>query len=244
MECSIRVGRVINGQRPIYPDFTEIYSLTKSTPYGDLSPYCLKNSEGVILENLWQFSKLYQWVPKTIQTYSRWDSRIIWNHSEEIHVIKDNSGKIKIQLEYWNWRRKGFQANDAIRYPVGFHHRQNCLAVILDGKPLNYIDSRKKLYLPAYLEAVTHRTTLSPKQHPTFLKLKRRLNEGEKLLITEIDGPHQESLYYYQEKYGIDETFIERNSMEASKYNLEIMLNDNKHPFGHGYCLAWALLGY
>lgn len=30
--------------------------------------------------------------------------------------------------------------------------------------------------------------------------------------------------------------------MLITKENISIMLNDTKHPFGHGYCLAMALL--
>lgn len=36
--------------------------------------------------------------------------------------------------------------------------------------------------------------------------------------------------------------FIENGTLLASKENLQLLLNDAKHPFGHGYCLAWALL--
>jgi len=30
--------------------------------------------------------------------------------------------------------------------------------------------------------------------------------------------------------------------MLTTEYHLNVMLNDTKHPFGHGYCLASALL--
>ena len=36
--------------------------------------------------------------------------------------------------------------------------------------------------------------------------------------------------------------FIKYKTMLATKENLDIMLNDTKYPFGHGYCLAAALL--
>ena len=55
-------------------------------------------------------------------------------------------------------------------------------------------------------------------------------------------GPHAESLDYYMETYGIDESFIDRDTMLVTPDNLKIVLNDTTHPFGHGYCLAMALL--
>lgn len=53
----------------------------------------------------------------------------------------------------------------------------------------------------------------------------------------------QRSLGHYQERYGVSDDFIERGTMLATLDNLSIMLNDSEHAFGHGYCLAAALLG-
>lgn len=49
-----------------------------------------------------------------------------------------------------------------------------------------------------------------------------------------MDGPHQESLEYYREEYGVGDDFIEHNSIEVNLENMKLMLNDPKHPFGHG----------
>lgn len=72
--------------------------------------------------------------------------------------------------------------------------------------------------------------------------MKNKLENGENLLICEVDGPHQESLEYYREKYKVQESFIENNSIEVTFENMKIMLEHTKHSFGHGYCLALALL--
>lgn len=98
---------------------------------------------------------------------------------------------------------------------------------------LDYIESRKRIYLPLYMRLVI--------KEPQFKELKEKLSRGENLLIIEVDGPHQESLHYYKEKYGVPDNFIEKDSVEATEINLAILLNDSKHPFGHGYCLAWTL---
>lgn len=160
-----------------------------------------------------------------------------------IHVItKESYPKEKhydnghILPAYKEWREKGMTAPYAIRYPVGFENRHCCLFSLKEENsfPLNYIESRKAIYVPSYCDLV--------RKQSLFDELKIRLNKGENLLLLEIDGPHSESLPYYQKKYGVDDSFIENNTMEATEENLNIMLNDEKHPFGHGYCLAMALL--
>ena len=70
------------------------------------------------------------------------------------------------------------------------------------------------------------------------------LKEGKNLLILEVDGPHQESLPYYQATYHVNDKFIENHTMLATTDNLNIMLNDTKHSYGHGYVLASCLLEY
>jgi hypothetical protein len=230
----IRVGRRLNNQNPSLKGYKEIYSLTKCTPYGDISPYELKTEDGVIIENIWQFSKVYETVPKVREVYSRWDNTVIWEHGEEKHVSEDGA----LTDKYWEWREKGFKCSYAIRYPVGFRHRSRCLYSLIKDEniliELDYINARKYIYVPEYIKAL--------KAHPTFLKLRKMHESGINLIITEIDGPHQESLDYYMTTYGVKEDFITDNTMLATKDNLDIMLNDPKHPFGHGYCIALALL--
>jgi len=239
----IRVGRCIykNGKRidPSYQGFVPIVVMTKSSKYGSLGPYVLKNDKGQNMENLWQFSKVYMNVPKSTQKYSRYDRTVIWDHPAEQHVdIID--GKYVIRSEYINWRNKGINSIYAIRYPVGYKHRHKCLFSlksdkkgIIDPIPLNYIESRKQIYLPLYVDMVK-----SQKQFKTLVDM---LKNGTNILIIEVDGPHQESLQYYIDKYKVGSDFIDDNSLLATKDNLNIMLNDEKHPFGHGFCLSIAL---
>lgn len=94
----IRIGRItykkgfkVNIKTyPSFNGFTNIIVMTASSPYASLSPYCLKNDKCEIMENIWQFSKVYKNVPRTVSRYSNWDQRITWNHPEEIHV--DSNG--------------------------------------------------------------------------------------------------------------------------------------------------------
>jgi hypothetical protein len=248
---SVRVGRTNygkNGKRtdPSYKDFTKIIVLMKShSKWGMIGPYDLVDESGRIMENIWQFAKIYPKVPKSKQKCSRYNPTIVWEHPAETHIKNhdptDNSGEITD--EYRSWREKGMNNKYAVRYPVGFHHRHKCVYALaenagesgsIDDTQLNYVESRKRIYLPVYCEMV--------KKHPLFRELQDRLEAGENLLIIEVDGPHQESLEYYKDKYGVADDFIENNTMLVNEHNIQIMLNDDKHPFGHGYCLAMALL--
>jgi hypothetical protein len=107
---------------------------------------------------------------------------------------------------------------------------------------LGYVDSRKFIYVPLYCDLVQGKAQ--------FEELRHRHLRGENLLIVEIDGPHRESLAYYQSKYclerlGVDPEFIDaQNTVSATSVaNMRLLLHDERHPFGHGYCLALALQG-
>lgn len=234
----IRIGRRKyigkNFKDPEYTGFKPIIVMTPSTSYGDLGPYTLKNENGYIIENIWQFSKIYKSVPKVQIPYSRYNKEIIWEHPEQIHITDDG----KITDEYWEWRKKGFNNQYAVRYPVGFNYRHSCMFSLLEINKntyleLDYIEARKNIYLPAYVEAV--------KKQPKYKKL-QNIHQTENILIIEVDGPHEESMEYYIEKYGVSKNFIEKDTVLATEENMKILLNDPKHPFGHGYCLAVALL--
>lgn len=235
----IRVGRRIyrSGKYtdPSFSGFTPVVCLTKSTKYGSLSPYVITGENGRNMENIWQFSKVYPKVPKSTQTYSRYDRRVIWDHPAETHVNDDGT----LTKEYWVWRKKGMNSKDAIRYPVGFEHRHKCLYAISEDNPdekLDYIQAREKIYVPLYIKCV--------QDLPQFIELKRRLQQGENLLIIEVDGPHEESIAYYKANYGVEDDFISRNTVLVTSENMKVLLNDSKHPFGHGYCLGMALLEF
>lgn len=236
MPGNIRVGKITyqnnNPVHPSYPGFTPIVVLTKSSPYGSLGPYELKDEYGRIFENLWQFSKVYPWVPRSIQYHSRQYRLIVWDHPEEIHV--DNG---LLTDQYWAWRMKGMCNKYPVRYPVGNDkHKSMCLCSIKEGEtePLDYITARKRIYLPEYIRLV--------KQQRQFHELLERHLQGENLLVIEIDGPHQESLTSYQEQYHVNDEFIINHTILVTPHNMNIMINDPKHAFGHGYCLAMALL--
>lgn len=221
----IRVGRIVNNKHPSYEGFIPIVVMTPSSKYGAIGPYCLKDDNGVIMENKWQFQKVYKNVYETKQTYSKWDESIIWQWHTETHIDPSTN---EVNDNYWRWRQAGFNAVHAIRYPVGFNLRHTCLYSLLETPngliKLNYVEARKQIYVPEYCNAV--------KKHQMYQNLINLINQSINLLIIEVDGPHQESLGYYQEKYHVDNDFIQNNTILATKDNLNIMLNDEKHPYG------------
>ncbi len=245
MVGKVRVGKCLykNGKRidPEYPEFTKIVCLTKSTEYGDLGPYCLKDDKDRLMENIWQFSKIYPKISKNKEKYSRYDSRIIWEWDKDTTFIKKDIIKEDIITEdYYIWRKKGMNSKDPIRYPVGYNNMSSCVGVLLEAEKydiknaLGYVESRKKLYGPLYIDLV--------KKQKRFNELKKRLNNGENLLICEVDVAFQDGMTYYKEKFGVDNNFIENNTMEINQKNFDIVLNDSKYRCGHGYFLAAALL--
>lgn len=221
---------------PSYEGFTKILCLTASTPYGSLGPYVLKDDKGRIIENIYQGSKIYKSVPSVMIPYSRYDDKIVWKWKAEHHVDDDNN----ILPAYWKWRNALINNKYAVHYPLGNKkNNAKCLYAIkenIDGSyeyDIDYIGGRKKIYCPSYCDAV--------KVMDQFIELKEKLDDGKNLLIIEVDGPHQESLNYYKDTYDVGDDFIEDDTLLVNKKNIKIMLNDEKHAFGHGYCLACAL---
>lgn len=243
----LRVGRCTydKGKRidPKYPGYKSILVMMKShSNYWSLSPYYLKDEKGYIFENIWQACKLYEKVPKSVQYYSQYDKRVIWQYPFEVHLTKE----FKLTPAYFNWRKELMENEYAVRYPVGYSHRHKCLYSLLSKEngydltsfpgtleKLDYVEARKRIYQPVYQKLA--------RQQPLYQKLLTSLTKGENLLIIEVDGPHSESLPYYQEKYSVTRDFIDNETMLVTEQNLDIMLNDEKHCYGHGYCLAAAL---
>lgn len=265
-----KIGKIRNGRMvykggpvptfvPSYPGYTSIFVMIRdkveNNEYGALSPYSIRvpvpgYPDGVIHENYWQFLKVYPIVYQIDQTASRSDKRIVWRYHTENHLKPKTKNPTKpedweLLGEWYNWNKKGFENQDYVRYPVGSHPRitSSCkfaLAIKDDGtvdpnKRMGYVESRKKTYGKAYCENVM--------KHSHFDQLKQRLMNGENLLIIEVDGPHEESAEYYKEKYGWELDKIDNGTIEATKENLKVLINDTKHPFGHGYCLSMALHG-
>ena len=236
----LAVGTVKWGpfKTPSLPGFTTIIVLN-SGDYAQLGPYKLKDEKGRIMENLWQFSKCYPVVEYIESPYSwtkeGWGQRIVWIHPKEVHY---DPIKKEPTEQFWLWREKGFNNMEPVRSPVPRNKRKTCLfSVPLDATDASirydYIEARKKIYCPLYSKLVH--------DQPLYHKLLDRLKEGENLLIAEVDGPIESSLSYYKKKYGVSSDFIKHDTMLVNDMNINVMLNDDKHPFGHSLALSWCL---
>jgi hypothetical protein len=253
MSSNICVGRRAYGGRgrvistPTLPEGHErVVCMINHNPsrgeWGGLGPYHLLYN-GWVFENVWQFMKVYPKVPASRETYIDREANVThtWNHPSEVHV--DAHGN---PTDAWEkWAEKGITSPFPIRYPVGWGRgvRASCLySVGFDTEGnidtslrYDYITARKKTYLRLYDQVV--------RLHPDFNTLRDKLKSGGRIMIEEVDGPHQESLPYYMTRYGVGEDFIRGSCVNVTVENMRILINDPLHPFGHGYCLAIALLG-
>lgn len=258
----IKVGTIYydSKKNKIFPEadgFKLIEVMTPSTKYGSLGPYALRSSKGAIFENIWQFSKVYEKVP-FVECKNYWESqkqrKSIYDWKYPSH-IQFNSENYTLTDDYWKWRETGFMHNKAVRYPVGFDPkmRSSCLGALwnselnLDqnamkwdivGKPkfISYIEARKQIYLKNYSDLVRKKTQ--------FKELLNELQSGQNLLIAEVDGPKKQFLDYYLKTFEIeDQNWFKGNCVSIDEKTLKLFLNDTKSPFGHGFCLAAALLG-
>jgi hypothetical protein len=201
---------------------------------GDLSPYVLKNEKGCILENIWQFSKVYAKVSAQRialnQTYHI--NTIVWEHPEEVHW-QDG----KLLPEWWAWREKGMKNPYAVRYPNGFQGRHECLFSVWFREDasglydeLDYLTARKKIYCAEYVR-------LAPTT-PHFKKLKTMVESGTSLLLVEVDGPDPKG----SAEAPYDQISPDVPGLFITEKTIRLLINDPKKPFGHGYVIAALLL--
>lgn len=194
---------------------------------GPLSPYVLKDEQGHLLENVWQFSKVYRSVEAQRASLSRYHPQVIvWEHPAEKHF---DAATDKPTHEYWEWRNKGLCNPFAVRYPNGFHGRKKCLFSIWEGERLDYIAARKRIYCGEYAR-------LAPATE-AFQTLHDMVQRGQSLQIVEVDGPDP-SLKYPP----YDQISRENPSMLMTEETCRLLINDERKPFGHGFVIAALLL--
>jgi len=232
---NLRVGRAykVKGKwvYSSYEGFEPIIILTKDSPYASLSPFFLKSKDGVIMENDYQSNKIYPILPAHDER-NHFSGPVIWSQQREIHV--DEKGYLT--PAYFAWRKRLKELKIWNRYPVGRKNMHLCRGSYLEeeNRVIGYIEARSKIYATLYIREV-----MIEKQ---FQELIEKLKAGKKLLILEVDRPHQESLSHYKDKYKVADDFIVGDTMIATPENINIMLNDDTQKWGHCYTCAWALL--
>jgi len=181
------------GYRDKCPEEYEcIYTTSKSKDFGKgLSPFFVGGNIELYggftaknVENAWQFSKLYK------------------------EFANENGNPTK---EYYKWATKGWNDTYAHRYPMG--KGQKPLYAIWENKKLNYIQSRKLIYIPIYAREVLKTSA--------YKKLKSLYDTGIKIALVDFDGYN-----YWDEGYSMRE-----------------VINNPKKKMGHAFVLAMLLEG-
>jgi hypothetical protein len=178
------------GPRDTYPTGNVVNTTSRSFNWSrGLSPFFLgpcKAYDGHVarnVENLWQKSKVYP-----------------------CHV-NDNGDPTD---EYFEWRNKGWDNPKAERYPMGKGAKP--LYSYWEGQKLTYVEARKKIYIPAYYNAV--------RGTPAFYTLKMTYELAEEdLYLWDFDG------YNHKE---LDMTYDE-------------VVNSETRKMGHAFVLAMIL---
>ena len=220
---------------PYIPGYETIPVLMKSTSvWGEIGPYCLKTDEGYIFENYWQFSKVYRETPNVIINQY---GTVTWKYKKTNFMELNDEKEEVVNEEYWKWREKGYNAKYAIRYPLYRKGASSCVYAIPNfdkTKKYGYVEGRREIYFKKYIEYV--------KKHPRFWKLKKMLDSGKKLILTEIDGMKPKNADYLKEKY-FDLVLepLEYGTINATKKNFHIMVNETNMAVGHVYALTCAL---
>lgn len=117
------------------------------------------------------------------------------------------------------WRQ---QTQPKRRYPPGKGKR--VLHAIFDDvsdKPLDYIPSRKLVYVPQYAQLIEQRDALQ--------YWRSQLQAGHNIIVYDFDGPR-----------------LENGDVTSELCTLELLrtkINDTRHPFGHGYVVAALVMG-
>lgn len=139
------------------------------------------------VENAWQYSKVYS---------SLYPS----------HVDQNNNPT----TDYFRWAKIGFLTERGIRYPVGKGVKP--AFAWWDGEKLDYVNSRKKIYVPCYGNTV--------KKTEAFKKLCDIYKQNGRITLWDFDS-------YDRRKAG---------------RTLDYILNDSTRPMGHAFVLEMLMV--
>lgn len=176
-----------------YPHAVEVDTTSKGG-FKDLSPFFLGPLRDPLtgqmcqrMENYWQFSKVY-----------------------EEHFDPHTNAPTQA---YWEWRTTGFNSNRAQRYPMG-KGRKPVGSLSTKGELLCYIDARKQLYIPAYVELVKH-------------------TQSYRLLYDWMYGAHRDLVLRDFDGYDYRNMGL----------TLKDVADNHRKPMGHAFVIAGMLTG-
>ena len=93
---------------------------------------------------------------------------------------------------------------------------------------LTYIEARKRLYKQEYIRLI--------RKLPEYQKILNMVLNGLNICIHDIDVPSPEKKGYYGSLCRPDGIFV------CNKRDLDLLINDSSEAFGHGLCIAMALI--
>ena len=184
---------VVNFRDKIPPDGFVVNATSRSDNWSKgLSPFLLGPCElygGYVarnMENSWQFCKVYS------------------------HMVDSNGDPSEV---YWEWAKKGWNDDYAHRYPAG--KGAIPLYSYWDGEKLDYIEARKRIYIPLYSTAVR-----KSKAYETLVDIYENLDTD--LYVRDFDA-------YYHRNLGM---------------TYDDVINNPDKKMGHGFVLAMMLEGF
>lgn len=230
-----------------YDDF-EIINVLKwnNSKWKTLCPYYLRtdgqelcnNPGNILFENFYQGLKVYDIIYANEVYPSKYQANnpayLWWKYIPESpsgDIIYAND--IMNYVLYYRWRNDLWSCQHPIRYPNKIHRRKNVkFAICVDKQGneirMDYLTTRKEMYVKEYIRLI--------RQLPEYKQLLEKIKKGKKLMICEVDVPAQGK----KGLYGND--CNENNISIMSIEKLESLMNDTNEAFGHGLCLAYALL--
>lgn len=202
----------------------------------DLSPFYIgpcKSSYGIEFkrfENMWQFSKVYE--GDTV-----FNKKLSLKKEMPIpFYCSDNDGNPT--QEWYDICMIGAQSDIAYRRPFTgkplYHYYKNANGQI---EKLNYVESRKKVYIPEYAKLIYNT--------PTFQKLKSLADSGKKIAIVDFDA------YNYYNPLAMEKIYASAlKKYNNLSYTLKDLLNIKTMkdvinfaglPAGHGFVIKILL---
>ena len=171
--------------------------------------------DSLLFENYWQYGKIFKdlnHLDEKNNTTEKWEK---FRNAGYKHVkgYRHPNGTKTDKVDYTY--KKGDKTFNKWKYLTACCSQY--YNINGDKEVLDYIKSRKRVYVPVYASMV--------KDTEFFNLLKKQVDDGQDILILDFDGPR--NIDYLEVKVDM----------------LKEKINDTSAPFGHGYVIAGLLAG-
>lgn len=248
MIASQRITSVLD--TPIAIDEYETINVLKwkNSKWKTLCPYylktdgneCIQNPGGILFENFYQASKVYDVVYENKVYPSKYKTRpedLQW-HFWPVNPLGDvifNKTTSQINYILYNrWKNMIWSCGEPIRYPnkiFNRHRTQFALIPSQNGQPearLDYLNTRTRIYISEFKRLI--------KSIHEYKELLTKLQNGKNLLICEIDVPSPTKKGEYSK-----DCILPGNSCKLTPTKLNLLRLDTNEAYGHGLVIAETL---